>query len=497
MVPAARICADETEDVPIFLSKPRFVRTPDASRSQPSRVVLAAVLLAVAAAVSCTPAPADPDPSPSSAAAPSPVGVSENGRYLVRADGQPFVFLGDTAWSMLANLDHDVMTEYLTTRRDQGFTVIQAAIYFDQAGMPRGTPFDGDVSKPNEAFFAEQVDFAVAKAAELGLTLALHPVWADGATDKLITVDNAEGYGRFLGERYSDANIIWVLGGDESADGREQLWRNLARGLAVGQTGSEDYSKSLRTYHPVGDQSSSTWFHDDDWLDFNSVQSGHCPRSPLPYDLVSRDYQQTPVKPVIDFEPMYENHPYCWAEPPDGFSTTLDVRKMAYWNYLAGGFGHSYGHHSLWGFVTGAHPFDSVGGGAPGTWRQAMDAEGGRAMTHLRTLMESRPLELRVPDQAVIAGDAGTGMDRKQAARAADGSYLMVYTVGSVRVDLTSLSGTAIQAYWYDPRTGEATEVAVEKGASVQVSPPGGEDWVFVADDAARGYPPPGASTGR
>ena len=415
----------------------------------------------------------------------------------MQADGKPFTYLGDTAWAMLANLTSEEMSDYLTERKAQGFTVIQTSIYFDQAGMRNGSPFDGDVSATNESYFVDQVDPAISKAAELGLVLALHPIWGDGAVDRLISTENAEGYGRFLGERYRDAtNLIWVLGGDVSADGQEQVWRNLARGIALGQTGTEDYSRSLMTFHPIGDQSSSTWFHDDEWLDFNSVQSGHCPSNPLPYDLVGRDYQLTPVKPVIDFEPMYENHPYCWADPPEGFSSTLDIRKMAYWSYLAGSFGHSYGHHSIWPFTMEGHPFDSTGGGAPGTWRDAMTAEGARQMVHVRTLMESRPLEQRLPDQSVIVSDAGTGMERSQAARAGDGSYVIVYTLGPTTVDLRKLSGTTVAAYWYDPRTGQASDVSVVKGAKVRLEPPSSEDWIFIADDAAAGYPPPGVSKG-
>lgn len=395
---------------------------------------------------------------------------------------------------MLANLTSDEMSEYLTERKAQGFTVIQTAIYFDQAGMRNGSPIDGDVSRVNESFFDNQVDVAIAKAADLGLVLTLHPIWGDKAVDRLITEDNAEGYGRFLGERYRDAtNIIWVLGGDLSAAGNEQVWRNLARGIALGQTGAEDYSRSLMTFHPVGDESSSTWFHDDDWLDYNSVQSGHCPSNPLPYDLVTHDYRLTPVKPVIDFEPMYESHPYCWAEPPDGFATALDIRKMAYWSYLAGSFGHSYGNHSIWPFSMDGHPFDSTGGGAPGTWREAMNAEGAQEMRHVRTLMEARPIELRIPDQSVIVGPKGKGMDHRQAARATDGSYLMVYTVGDTTVDLTKLSGTAVSAYWYDPRTGKSTPVSVVKGARVRLDTPTDDDWVFVADDPAAAYRLPGA----
>ena len=34
-----------------------------------------------------------------------PVAVSENGRYLVNADGSPFFYLGDTAWELFHRLE--------------------------------------------------------------------------------------------------------------------------------------------------------------------------------------------------------------------------------------------------------------------------------------------------------------------------------------------------------------------------------------------------------
>jgi hypothetical protein len=53
--------------------------------------------------------------------------VSDNGRYLVREDGSPFLYLGDTAWSMLNWTREDVDT-YLQDRAQKGFTVIQISV---------------------------------------------------------------------------------------------------------------------------------------------------------------------------------------------------------------------------------------------------------------------------------------------------------------------------------------------------------------------------------
>lgn len=79
----------------------------------------------------------------------------------------------------------------------------------------------------------------------------------------------------------------------------------------------------------------------------------------------------------------------------------------------------------------------------------------------------------------------------------------MVYvpTAGqTVTVDTSKLSGTQLKAWWYDPRDGEARalEGSFPVGGNLEfTTPDSGPDWVLVLDDAASGYPPPGASADR
>jgi hypothetical protein len=81
-----------------------------------------------------------------------------------------------------------------------------------------------------------------------------------------------------------------------------------------------------------------------------------------------------------------------------------------------------------------------------------------------------------------------------QATRAGDGAYLMAYTPGGepFTTDLTAVSGQAVNAWWYDPRTGAATPIPGVARGTHAFEPPSREDWVLVVDDAARGFGPPG-----
>jgi hypothetical protein len=82
--------------------------------------------------------------------------VSPNKRSLINQNGDPFFYLGDTAWTLLKRLNREEVDEYLKNRAAKGFTVIQAYvlrglevknIYGDL------TLIDRDPTKPNEAFF--------------------------------------------------------------------------------------------------------------------------------------------------------------------------------------------------------------------------------------------------------------------------------------------------------------------------------------------------------
>jgi len=55
------------------------------------------------------------------------------------------------------------------------------------------------------------------------------PVWAgsnvrrDRGLFNLTNLDQARGYGEFLGRRYRNKPIVWILGGDYPPDGAEAV----------------------------------------------------------------------------------------------------------------------------------------------------------------------------------------------------------------------------------------------------------------------------------
>lgn len=425
--------------------------------------------------------------------------VSDNRRFLIHDDRTPFFYLGDTAWELFHRLTREETDFYLRNRAAKRFTVIQAVVLAEFNGLTEPNRygalplFENDPARPNEAYF-QHVDYVVDKAAELGLWIGMLPTWGDkvnqkwGGGPEIFTPENAEVYGEYLGRRYRDKPIIWILGGDRPCENNTHyaIWRAMAAAIRKGDSGRHPI-----TYHPMGGHTAAEYFHEDDWLDFNMLQSGHDYNRDN-YNRIAADYARTPAKPCLDGEPGYEDHPAAF-KVENGYLDDYEVRKFAYWALFAGAHGHTYGCHDIWQFLDiERHPPVTF---ARTPWREAIDLPGAGQMRHARALIESRPFLSRIPDQALLASDAGAGGARVQATRDRDGSYAFVYSAAGrpFSVNLDRLSGATLRASWYDPRTGTAAAIGEHaRAGAIEFRPPSsgrGSDWVLVLDDLARGYP--------
>jgi len=433
--------------------------------------------------------------------------VSENKRYLVTETGKPFFWLGDTAWELFHRLDREEAERYLRNRAERRYTVIQAVALAELDGLSVPNPYGHrplikkDPAQPEDEYF-KHVDWIVAKANSLGMYVGFLPTWGNNwhrSTNANFTPQNAEVYGEWLGKRYKDAGLIWILGGDRpiANDTHKEIMRAMARGIRKGDGGAH-----LITFHPPGGSGSAQWFHDEPWLDFNMRQNGHVAEFTGRYDQTRVDYNRTPAKPVLDGEPIYEDHPVSFDPKNLGHSIAADVRRPLYWNLFNGAFGHTYGHHSVWQMWT---PERNPRNFPLMPWPEAIMQPGAAQMQHGRALIESRPFLTRIPDDSVLATNSiptampGTGRYHFCATRDESGSYAMVYApVGrSFRVRLDKISGAKIKAWWFNPRTGKADAIGTldnHRGEREFAPPDDGEmlDWVLVLDDAAKNFPPPG-----
>jgi len=436
--------------------------------------------------------------------------VSESGRFLVTDDGRPFFYMGDTAWELFHRLSREEAVRYLELRAGQGYNAIQCVALAELDGLTVPNAYgdlplvDRDPGRPattpgrdpaNRAAYDywDHVDFVVNEAEKRGLYVALLPTWGRWVTDQrtndaVFDSSKAESYGRFLGQRYRAHPIIWVLGGDRNTEGFEQVWRALARGIAIGTSGREDYDRVLMTFHPRGARSSSTPFHADPWLDFNMQQTSHGLAAQIrTWGRIADDYARTPVKPVIDGEPLYEDHPLDFRSAQNGWSFDAHVRQRAYWDVFAGAAGHTYGNHAVWQFYApGRTPIN----GPLMYWYQAIHRPGAAQIPLVKRLIESRDYFSRVPDQSLVA-DTLTGADHIQATRG--NGYAFVYSAQGrpFEVVMGKISGDSVAAQWFNPRSGDSLAIGRFANAGRQkFTPPSegfGADWVLVLDQIRQG----------
>ncbi|MCX8038186.1 MAG: DUF4038 domain-containing protein [Candidatus Sumerlaeia bacterium] len=460
----------------------------------------------------------DGEPAPFRPSGPLPrLKVSENGRFIVTEDGRPFFFLGDTAWLLFQNLDREGVDKYFEDRATKQFSVVLAHLipwkHGNRNAYGEEAFVGGDFTKPNEKYW-EYCDHIVNQAAAKGLYIGLLPMWCRNYINiknrpPLLDLPTAQAYGRFVGRRYGGkSHVIWILGGDAQPSPLEII-DAMANGILEGA--GADADRLLMSYHPGNGASSSALLHNKSWLDFNMWQSSHDVWR-LNYAMIAKDYARQPVKPTLDGEPCYENHPIR-QEPKNGWFSDWHVRMKAYWSVFAGACGFVYGGNGIWQMDReGKPPYSATHFNL--TWDKALDLPGAQQMKHLRRLIESRPYLSRVPDDktaGILRSPEGEKEDRIQVTRGADRSWAMYYLTSGqpVQVDLANFKGTTIHAWWFNPRDGKTYDAEgqptdkpfgqlTREERYPKFDPPGapgeGCDWVLVLDDAARNYPPPGQS---
>jgi hypothetical protein len=428
--------------------------------------------------------------------------VSDNMRFIVTDDGKPFFWLGDTGWLLFKKLNRAEADKYLENRKQMGFNVIQVMLlhdinnavntYGDSAFINKdiSRPFvtTGDSASDSAAYdFWDHVDYIIDLAAQKGIYMALVPVWGSNAKSPFVTAERAAKYGTWLAERYRDRkNIIWLNGGDIKGSDASDIWEALGTAL------NDNDSNHLITFHPFGRSQSSMWFHNENWLDFNMVQSGHRRYDQDDTELnygednwryIESDYKLQPLKPTIDGEPSYEGIPQGLHDTTQPYWKAADVRRYAYWSVFAGAFGFTYGHNAIMQFY---NPDDLASAyGAKIYWEEALNAPGAMQMKYLKELILSRPFLERIPDQSIIAENPGEKYEYLAATRGKDYALVYTYTGRIMSIKMGKITGEKVKASWFNPREGSLQQIGDFKNSGIHnFDPPGeianGNDWVLV-----------------
>ncbi|OHB75858.1 MAG: hypothetical protein A2Z25_01385 [Planctomycetes bacterium RBG_16_55_9] len=392
-----------------------------------------------------------------------PIKVSDNGRYFVDQEGKPVFWLGTTQWQLFREYKIEEARTILEKTADKGFAFAQVMLM----GVGDGTKpnvygqkpwINDDPLTPNEAYF-QNVDAVVRIAGENNVVISMtlyHQRYR-----KCITVENGRAWARWLARRYKDVpNIVWSMT-PEAKEEFVPVLRELAAGLHEGDSGYH-----LITFKPDPAPYSSSFIHEESWLDFNAMQTWKSVE--LIYPMVTHDYNLKPVKPVLMAEGAYEQgSEYGFDVSP------LWIRRQAYYSYLAGAH-HTYGHNDSWRVLP--------------TWKQALDAPGAVQLGILKKLFQDlREWWYLVPDQSIFAAGGRTqGQILNLAARHKDGKWIMVYlgSRASFSINMDKIIAAKVNARWIDPKTGNSTPAGSFSNTDTQSfsTPEGWEDAILILE---------------
>lgn len=427
----------------------------------------------------------------------------QNGELFIQhEDGSPFLWIGCTAWGLTEWLSREEIDLYLDDRKSKGMNVVQFCLFWgkrvdyptkftanapnfyghkaftEQSSIPDPTKpavvEGGSPENPND--YWDHVDYCLQAIKERGMYAAALPFWGrryvnashTAHSKPVFTTDNIFQYGKFLGERYGDEpNIIWVNGGDVKANaGGDYLkhYRLFAGGLLSGVTGKDlkrdeqnsAWNEVLMTYHPDGAplKNSSTWFHDDPWLDFNMIET-HVSRDYI-VDAILQDLNMPNPKPTVLAEPHYE------GITNKRKAEAIHMRRQAYQSFFAGACGFTYG-----------GGFDEKGNGPlfspSNNWKHLLDQEGASQMLYVRRFLENNKWWNWQPANDIVLKGKGDGELEKLAVKNGEEIYVYFPDNSSCIIALNN----AKKVKWFNTKSGKTVEAKL--GGKNSFAPP--DDW--------------------
>jgi len=417
-----------------------------------------------------------------------PLKLSNNRRYLVRADDTPFFWLADTAWNGIIRSTTDEWCEYLNVRREQGFTAIQFVLTHW-----RGGPYDIECEKAYEGKekivrlnvnFFKCIDPKFSMINKYGLVAVPVLLWAirdDVNPGYNLIEDDAILVARYLIARYGTHILVWILAGDGDYRGEKaERWKHIGRAVFLNK------HRQLVTMHPAGKHWILSEFLHEKWFDMIGYQSGHGASEDdlkwLCFGPPSKDWQLEPPRPIINLEPNYEEHlAYRIFKP----ITAHMVRRAAYWSLLASPpAGVSYGTNGVWYWAKKPEvPVNHPHIGIARPWREAIKLPGAEDMSRLKRIFSEISWWTLYPDPEILVEQPGLKNVElfTAACRSEDGKIAVIYTPEGqgLHLNLSRLQ-RPLEVVWVNPHTGEKMKAGNISADRANLRPPESGDWLLI-----------------
>lgn len=385
-----------------------------------------------------------------------------SGRYLVDAQGRPFLIHGVTPWSLAAQLTNAEITDYLRARASQGFTAIlfnaiehyftsQSPEYQNVSGNNPFTSMTDFASGLNSSYWA-RVDHIVDTAKGLGIVCVINPAYlgysgTEEGWDTEVTAETAgdlQTYGAALANRYTQGNVIWCMGGDQTPDAtlRDKQW-NIITGIRSVRT------TDLVTGHAAPYADAYSVWNGQTGFNLNAAYPGdqdvysHCATSygrsgPIPFFMLEAIYEQERGTPI----------------------SAAGLRRQTWQAYLSGACGQFFGNSPDWHFESPNRPFTYSG-----TWESNLQSTGSQNQTRGPELLRAYKWWLLEPKTGteLVTTSLSSGDTRICPALASDATFAMIWkpTSSAATVSMAAMTGlSSVRARVYDTSNGTYSAVA-------------------------------------
>jgi hypothetical protein len=414
--------------------------------------------------------------------------VSDNKRYVTYANGEPFLWIGDTPWSVFVTATQEEWERYLKNRKDNKFTVMQVHCggCWDWVGKLKtdrykNSPFTGSGKSLqwNPAYW-QQVDRKVQAANDLGLLVYICAVRQPGSGFPIEDAQQVKLFAGNLAARMMGRFVVYSPMADD-------LWTPQAD--AAGKALDQATQIHLISVHPRFFLEPAITSHGKDYVDIVGLQSGEGwrhdpykkePNKPFSTPLAAQNayewplilYKLTPIKPVINEEGPYD-HPI----EKDG-RVPLPPRKAGYWSFLSGAKGHTYGCFGIWNWGTPVGWFPAY------DFEMALNVPTVKDMKYLSEFFASIPWWTLEPCHELVKNQAGDWMHKMGMAKSAAGDLGVAYLPDNaeITIDMKAFP-TEMKAKWFNPKTGQYETISgaiPSTGSHTFRRPKGWEDALLV-----------------
>ncbi|MCF7669255.1 MAG: DUF4038 domain-containing protein [Verrucomicrobia bacterium] len=435
-----------------------------------------------------------------------PLRVDKGETYLKHEDGTPFFWLSDTCWGGALLSKKSAWDEYLRDRKSKEFTVIQfmGTQNIAAAGDAQGRQaYAGREEIRVDPYFFQRLDERLRAINDMGLVASPTFCWAAEwhPSGKLfdpgayLPDDQLIKFCRYFVARYGAYQVVWMFAGDGYYTGEAaERWRKIGRAVF-----GENPRRPV-TVHPAGRKLHKAEFGSEPWLSFIGYQSSHSSGDETIGWIVKGEpatqWDDEPVKPVINIEPIYERHMNYGRGRP---STDYDVRQAVWLSLLTTPTaGVSYGAHGVWSWETReAVPANHYATGVAEPWWEAIDYNGSFQMEDMHKFMQDIDWwKLRPATDELVVQDEDDVQKMIVASMTTDNDCAVCYLPDNeqVLINPEPLGGN-VRGTWFQPDTWKRMPASpVEEGELLRFDTPateryGGNDYVLLLWKAPKRQP--------